>query len=256
MFTTENNGLVFWSSSFSSGSVVLKKQQQLQQQQQSNHHNSSFHPKINNNSRNSCMTAKLDSSVTPTKFSATTENSSAISSVVTSPTSSVRSKRMHQTKQGAGTAVMQQQDRGSASEASEPKGPSSTMAAAAAATTMARNNGHRVASAATTNTSTESLDPLNSKLLLSPYIYESIITYSAYPFDLAQKLLQTGDDALHFCHQRFWMSRSSIFKVIIITAATEIKAVQRKLFLVWHKRVLMTSNSREEEPDVINWKAK
>merc|ERR550532_3101489 len=33
--------------------------------------------------------------------------------------------------------------------------------AAAAATTMARNNGHRVASAATTNTSTESLDPLN-----------------------------------------------------------------------------------------------
>ena len=255
MFTTENNGLVFWSSSFSSGSVVLKKQQQLQQQQQSNHHNSSFHPKINNNSRNSCMTAKLDSSVTPTKFSATTENSSAISSVVTSPTSSVRSKRMHQTKQGAGTAVMQQQDRGSASEASEPKGPSSTMAAAAA-TTMARNNGHRVASAATTNTSTESLDPLNSKLLLSPYIYESIITYSAYPFDLAQKLLQTGDDALHFCHQRFWMSRSSIFKVIIITAATEIKAVQRKLFLVWHKRVLMTSNSREEEPDVINWKAK
>ena len=196
MFTTENNGLVFRSSSFSSGSVVLKKQQQLQQQQ-SNHHNSSFHPKINNNSRNSCMTAKLDSSVTPTKFSATTENSSAISSVVTSPTSSVRSKRMHQTKQGAGTAVMQQQDRGSASEASEPKGPSSAMAASA--TTMARNNGHRVASAATTNTSTESLDPLNSKPLLSPYIYESIITYSAYPFDLAQKLLHTGaDDALHF----------------------------------------------------------
>ena len=78
---------------FSSGSVVLKKQQQ----QQSNHHNSSFHSKINNNSSVSTRIGKLDSSVTPTKFSAT-ENSSAISSVVTSPTSSVRSKRsgMHQ----------------------------------------------------------------------------------------------------------------------------------------------------------------
>ena len=252
MFTTENNGLVFRSSSFSSGSVVLKKQQQLQQQQQqSNHHNSSFHPKINNNSRNSCMTAKLDSSVTPTKFSATTENSSAISSVVTSPTSSIRSKRMHQTKQGAGTAVvMQQQDRGSASEASEPKGPSSAMAASA--TTMARNNGHRVASAATTNTSTESLDPLNSKPLLSPYIYESIITYSAYPFDLAQKLLHTGaDDALHF-----YFIKGFKKSLVCSITVTEIKAVQRKLFLVWHKRVLMTSNRREEEPDVINWKAK
>ena len=70
---------------------------------------------------------------TPTKFSA---DNSAISSVVTSPTSSVRSKRMqpHQRPQ------MQAPPAASGGPLEEPKG-------------APRNNGHRVVS-------TESLDPL------------------------------------------------------------------------------------------------
>ena len=63
------------------------QQQQHQQYQQQQHHNN--HQKMAN--KMAKHHEMLDSSHTPTKFSA---DNSAISSVVTSPTSSVRSKRM------------------------------------------------------------------------------------------------------------------------------------------------------------------
>ena len=108
--------------------MILKKQQQQQHFNNSMYHQHQHHNNSKNNrlvkNHHELVTTGLDSSHTPTKFSA---DNSAISSVVTSPTSSVRSKRTHLT-----SSTGQPQE--------EPK----------------RNNGHQRV------VSTESLDPLHT----------------------------------------------------------------------------------------------
>ena len=173
---------------YSSGSVILKKQQQ--QQQHFNNSNSIFHSHHHNNISNSAgsgggsnrnnraikshhdLVSQLDSSHTPTKFS--TDNS-AISSVVTSPTSSVRSKRM-QSHQKQQQPSMQTPAAAPASSATSAASATSSVTAAAIVAASGgpleepkgapRNNGHRVVS-----TTTDSLDPLHTNTSSKYYQY-------------------------------------------------------------------------------------
>ena len=156
--------------------MILKKQHQQQHFNNSNsifhhHHNNSNSSGSNRNNRaiksHHDLVSQLDSSHTPTKFS--TDNS-AISSVVTSPTSSVRSKRMqsHQKQQ----QPPMQTPAASAASASAASATASAAVAPASGGPLEepkgapRNNGHRVVS-----TTTDSLDPLHTNTSSKYYQY-------------------------------------------------------------------------------------
>jgi hypothetical protein len=130
--------------------MVLKKPQQPPA---NNHINSQFHH--NKNPRPVKQHVELlDSSQTPTKFSIDNNSSSALSSVVTSPASSVRSAS------NPTTAAKRMQTH------QRPQPPAASTAASTASTPADnnlqghRNNGHRVNAA---SPDSSSLDPLLRK---------------------------------------------------------------------------------------------